>query len=93
MPSTDEDKLARISQLVQHRCHPRAADLVHTLVNLKLGSFPERLQLLAACLASTPGQEPSAAYLVDPALQVIKLRRPRAAGAGSEAAPSAAGPK
>jgi hypothetical protein len=39
----EAEKLARIAALVQHRCHPRAADVVHTLVNLKLDAFPARL--------------------------------------------------
>ena len=83
MQSEPEDKLARIAALRQHRCHPRAADVVHTLVNFKAGEVPGRVGLLVACLASEPGQEPSAPHLLDPAAQGIRLRRQRA---GREAA-------
>jgi hypothetical protein len=85
LPTAEEDKLARIAALVQHRCHPRAADVVHTLVNLRLGALPERASLLAACLASAPGSEPAVPYLLDPAAQGIRLR-PRAAAAAAAAA-------
>jgi hypothetical protein len=93
----EREKLARIAALVQHRCHPRAADVVHTLVNVKLGAFPGRVALLGACLASRPGEEPADAFLVDPAAQGIRLRSqrrvppPAAAGQGAGAAAAAPG--
>ena len=90
-PDDEAEKLARIAALVQHRCHPRAADVVHTLVNLKLGAFPARVGLLRACLAAAPGQEPSDAYLLDPAAQGIRLRARRAAPAPAPAPAVGAG--
>jgi hypothetical protein len=90
MATPDEaEKLARIATLVQHRCHPRAADVVHTLVNLKLGAFPARVGLLRACLAAAPGQEPTDAFLLDPAAQGIRLRARRVAAAAAVPAPAA----
>ena len=65
----------RIANLRPHRCHPRAADVVHTLLSLQLTSFPARAYLLASCLSSTPGSEPTDPYLIDPASHVIRLKK------------------
>jgi hypothetical protein len=73
MPLSEEDKATRIAELKQHRCHPRAADLAHAFVK-DWAAFPSRASLLVSCLKSKAGEEPQAPYLLDPALQGIRLR-------------------
>jgi hypothetical protein len=57
----------------QHRCHPRLADVVHTVMTLQPSLFPERARLLFACYRSEPGQEPTDNYILDPREQAVRL--------------------
>jgi hypothetical protein len=62
------------SRYSQHRCHARLADVVHTLMKLKLLETPARTGLWFRCYTSEVGAEPNDAYLVDPATHALKLR-------------------
>ena len=60
-----------------HRCHPRLADAVHTVMAWEpWAEKTHRFGLLAACYRSAPGSEPRDAHLLDPALQLPIVRRP-----------------
>ena len=65
----------RVSKLKQHRCHPRAADLVHVIMGVQVTLIPARLSLLTSCLASTPGEEPKDPFILDPTSHAIRLKR------------------
>lgn len=69
----------RDPRLKQHRCHPRTADFVATLLRLELSSAPHRAGLLYRCLRSEVGAEPMDPFLLDPAEQALKqkLWRPK----------------
>ena len=73
-------------RLKQHRCHPRTADLAHTVLSLDLCAAPARARLLYRCLASDPGAEPTEPFLLNPAEQALrqKVWRPRADAAGKQ---------
>ena len=82
----------RDPRLKQHRCHPRTADFVATLLRLEFGSTPHRARLLYRCLMSDAGAEPTDAFLVDPAEHALKqklwVKKGKAGGQeGGEAAP------
>ena len=64
----------RDPRLKQHRCHPRTADFVATLLRLEFGSTPHRARLLYRCLVSDVGAEPSDTFLVDPAEHALKQK-------------------
>lgn len=60
----------------QHRCHPRLADVAHTVLTLKGSEFPRRVQLWYQCVRSEVGAEPQDTFLVDPAEQAIRAKNP-----------------
>ena len=64
----------RDPRLKQHRCHPRTADFVSTLMRLELGAAPYRAGLLYRCLTSAVGSEPSEPFLLDPSEQALKQK-------------------
>ena len=73
----------RDPRLQQHRCHPRVADFVATVLRLELRDAPARAGLLRRCLLSAVGAEPTEPYLLDPAEQALKQKLYRK---GSDAA-------
>lgn len=79
-------------QLQPHRCHPRLADWVESLIACEWRESSARFSVLHACYASERGAEPSAEaapFRVDPSARAIKLRQPLTPSASKVAAAAA----
>ncbi len=59
---------------VQHRCHPRMADIAHVFTTMQWGLLPERTSLWWRCFQSAPGAEPDAPFLLSPDSQRLRLK-------------------
>ncbi len=94
------------ARYVQHRCHPRLEDMLHTAMDLNAAGLRERWAVMMACYRSAPGQEPTAPPTLHPpeyyrlrfksaeaaaaGRNIVVLHRPLPEGAGAGAGAGAA---